>query len=264
MRLGLRFTFFRTGLASGLLTGLYYYANSIPPNYKSLLPEVSSSNETITMAVSITLALLIICSQVLGRIYIAVKKMDDIGPSNELLSTRTFAITVVVQRATDIMGKIIGLPLYLNQLTYMVGMFIIFPLVVLANHPGAGQYFLHKHPKVKEFIEVIKKHRPMVGCQENDTESQEDQESSGIQDQSMPSRNSSATRSRSSSFPNENYLGKLTMMKRTKSISNDLHNLTSKTDTNFKIVNETNTKSKSTFYNPGRALAAYAMPEIDV
>ena len=154
--------------------------------------------------------------------------------------------------------------MYLNQLMYMIGVFIIFPLIVLANHPGAGQYFLHKHPIVKKLLEVINKYCSKVGCQENDTESQEDQENSGIQDQSMPSRNSSATRARSNSFPNENYLGKPTMMKRTKSISNDFHDLTSKTDTNFKIVDETNTKSKSTFYNPGRTLAAYAMPEIDV
>ena len=258
--------FFRCvdGLASGLLTSLYYYANSIPPNYKSLLPEVSSSNEAITMALSITIGLLVICSQGLGRIYIAVKKMDNVGPSNELLSNRTFAMLIAIQMTTGIFGRMIGLPMYLNQLIYMTGIFIIFPLIVLANHPGAGQHFLHKHPKVKELIDLIKKHRPMVGCQENDTESQENQENSGIQEQSMPSRNSSATRSRSNSFPSENYLGKPTMMKRTKSISNDLHDFTPRTVTNFKIVDESNTKSKSTFNKPGRTLPACAMPEIDV
>ena len=253
------------GLGGGLLAGLYYYANDLPPIFRNLLPEVSSGNETIRIAISTTLGLLVICSQGLSRVYIAAKKMNDIGPSNELLSTKTFAIIVVM--ATAIMKTMIGLPMYLNHLIYMIFQFIIFPLVVLANHPGAGEYFLNRHPKMKEMMEIIHRYQNKVGHQQQDeTGPQEVQESSEIQDHSMASGNPSAARSRSMSLPNENKSAIPTMMKRRKSISNDFFDICGNTDNHLKIVDETNTKPKSTCYKPGKASASYAcaMPEIDV
>ena len=121
------------------------------PPFINLSPEEVSEDNTKTMLILGSIfAILIFISQVASRALISLKSIQEIpGKSRELMSNKGLALLTIVRMTSSIIGRLIGFSDHFYQIMFLASLTSIPSIIILRFHPGAYEYFMTRHPKIK-------------------------------------------------------------------------------------------------------------------
>ena len=125
---------------------------------------IEKLNKTANLVLLVTM-LTSLLSQVTFRCYLLSKMGNQ---TNELFSNKSVLIMCLIYFITIVSTLITALYLQILELTgiaQILGTSLVMPLQILVCHDNAYDFFMTRHPKIKDFIENFKE-----GCQPVDDE----------------------------------------------------------------------------------------------